>query len=742
MFLAFVLGVAGVAAQPAQAPPSVIPPRIIEEVPPRYPEGERGDHSVVVELLVLEDGSPAEVHLVDGVEPFASAAIEAVKASRFSPATRNGKIVRARIRIALAFTQPVVRPKPATEETAEPEAPATTSSTKSAAPTVIEEVHVAGQRDDPHTPTERRMTRAEMRVVPGSFGDPFRAIDIMPGLVPIISGLPYFYIRGAPPSAVGYYVDEVRVPYLFHFGLGPGVVHPALIDEVALHPATYPGRYGRYAGGIVAGATRDPAKELYGEANIRLYDAGAYVETPLLGGRATAGVGGRYSYTAGIISLFAPNLTLDYRDYNARFSYAINDQWRASAVLLGAYDYASETKSDGREEVIFASEFHRLDLRLDRRGEDGSIGRIGATVGVDRTRLEHARFAQDVVSGFRGRHGWHVSKKVDAEVGFDAMFDSYSGDIPSPYAVSRQDYRQAVALFWPRTETATGVWVSGTYRPWRGWEVTATMRSDVFTSEGEVAIGPSPRATVRVPLIRERLAFLAALGVAPQPPAFAIPVPAVGYHGLPGGLAFAYQKSAGTELKLPWKFTLTTIGFHHSYFNLRDFAQDREDVNFDEPQIDPKSPTQAYGLEVLLMRKLSERLAAFSSATISRAQVGSTPSSPARISPFDRTYVVQVGGVVDLGRHWTVSSRFLTYAGWPGEKPGDDRLPPFFRFDARIEKKWVWREHRYIALVFEGLNVTGSKDVVSRTCPGNGVPCRTNDIGPIIVPNIGVEGAL
>lgn len=717
---------------------------LVSESPPEYPEAAHGDGAVLVEVVVLEDGSVADdVRVIEGSEPFASAASRAVKQSRFTPATRAGKPVRARIRVRLSFKEPVstAAPPESTSPSAPAEAPAKKSLPMPPPPSSvqIEEVVVTGQRADPRTPTEHRMTRAEMRVVPGAFGDPFRAIDILPGLVPIISGLPYFYIRGAPPSAVGYYIDEVRVPYLFHFGLGPGVIQPALVEEVALHPATYPGRYGRYAGGIVSGTTREPAKDLYGEGQIRIYDAGAYVEAPLAKGRATVGVGGRYSYTAGIISLLAPDLTLDYRDYNARFSYALDDKWRASAVALGAFDYASN-KVDGREEVFFASEFHRLDLRLDRKGEDGATSRIAATVGIDRTRLEDARFAQDVITGLRGRHGWPVSRNVDAEIGIDALIDFYGGDLPSPYAVPRRAYQEAIALFSPRTETSTGAWVSSTYRPSHGWEVTTTLRGDVYTSEGKIAIGPSPRATMRVPLIANRLSFLAALGIAPQPPAFAIPVPAVGYHGLPGGLAYAYQKSVGTELKLPWKLTLTTVGFHHSYFNLRDFSQDRADVNFDEPVLQTTSPTQAFGLEVLLMRKLSERYSVFGSATISRAQLGSTQTSPAQLSPFDRTYVAQIGGVADLGRHWTLSSRFLTYAGWPGEKPGDPRLDPFYRVDARIEKRWVWREHRYIAFVMEGLNVTGSKDIVGRSC--NGGKCRNQELGPIIAPNIGVEGAL
>ena len=179
----------------------------------------------------------------------------------------------------------------------------------------VEEVTVSGSRPT-SSPMERRLGRSEVRLVPGAFGDAYRAIEVMPGVVPTVSGLPYYYIRGAPPSAVGYFIDEVRVPYVFHFALGPSVIQPAIISDVALHPAAFPARYGRFAGAVVTGSTRDPASELHGEAQVRLFDAGAYVETPLANGRASAGIGGRYSYTAALFSLVAPDTTIDYRDYN------------------------------------------------------------------------------------------------------------------------------------------------------------------------------------------------------------------------------------------------------------------------------------------------------------------------------------------------------------------------------------------------------------------------------------------
>src|SRR5678815_1393531 len=142
-----------------------------------------------------------------------------------------------------------------------------------------------------------------------------------PGVTPIISGLPFFYIRGAPPGNVGYFLDGVRVPYLFHVALGPSVIHPGMVDRVDLYPGAYPAEFGRYAGGIVTANATTPVPSLHGEWNLRVFDAGALVESGFANGRGTALVGGRYSYTAAIVSLIAPGVTLDYRDYQARVSY-------------------------------------------------------------------------------------------------------------------------------------------------------------------------------------------------------------------------------------------------------------------------------------------------------------------------------------------------------------------------------------------------------------------------------------
>ncbi len=121
------------------------------------------------------------------------------------------------------------------------------------------------------------MTRAEVRELPGAFGDAFRAIEALPGVTPIASGLPYFFVRGAPPGNIGYYIDGLSIPTLYHAAVGPSVIHPAFIENVELYSGAYPARYGRFAGAVLAGTSGPPQYRLRGEASVRLVDSGGFV---------------------------------------------------------------------------------------------------------------------------------------------------------------------------------------------------------------------------------------------------------------------------------------------------------------------------------------------------------------------------------------------------------------------------------------------------------------------------------
>src|SRR5450432_2969601 len=83
---------------------------------------------------------------------------------------------------------------------------ATTTTTTNAV--AQEEVIVRGVRPrEKQTPVDERFTGDEIHDIPGTFGDPGRAIEALPGVATMASILPFYFIRGSTPANTGYFVD-------------------------------------------------------------------------------------------------------------------------------------------------------------------------------------------------------------------------------------------------------------------------------------------------------------------------------------------------------------------------------------------------------------------------------------------------------------------------------------------------------------------------------------------------------
>ena len=374
------------AAGAARADAHVIVPPHAKDVAVEYPASGHGDAVVVLEMVVGADGAVVSWRVLAGGEPFLSVARAAAAAFQFEPATRDGRPIAARMRVEIPFHEKTAPPPPLVTHVERVRPPVR----KPPPIPGVEDVHVRGVRQEVGGTS---MSKEDIRDLPGAFGDAFRAIDMMPGVTPIISGLPFFFVRGAPPGNTGYFVDGVRVPLLYHLALGPSVIHPSLIDRVEFYPGGYPAPYGRFTGGIVAGETRGPASRLGGEAEVRLFDAGVLGETPFANGKGDVLLAGRYGYPALLVPLFAPGTSLSYWDYQGRVSYRVAPRDTLTAFVFGSfdeldqaqaltYDASGKPLTYGPYETLFRTEFHRADLRWDHTVPGGSL-RTALTFGID-----------------------------------------------------------------------------------------------------------------------------------------------------------------------------------------------------------------------------------------------------------------------------------------------------------------------------------------------------------------------
>lgn len=728
--------------------PVVVPPGLLDKTEVDYPAGAEGDARVIVIVTVSREGTVTDARATEDLPPFSEAAVENVKRWRFSPATRGGVATAAKIRLEVAFYAPVLS-APEEEPLSAPEAtsgkvqsPSQAAAPKRASAQPIE-VTVLGERRPPMVVS---LARTEVRQIPGTFGDPFRAIELLPGVTPIISGLPYFYVRGAPPGNVGYYLDKIRVPYLYHVAIGPSVVHPGMVESVDLYSGGYPASFGRYAGGIVSAETTAPNPTTHGEANVRLFDAGALVETGFSGGRGTVLLGGRYSYTAALISLAASGVKLDYRDYQARVTYDVTAHDRLSLVGFGAYDLLAQ-ESNGISTIGFGSEFYRGELRWDHSLPKGGSVRTAVTLGYDQTAIGGQRNAQDRMLGVRSEVVKPLGSHVRLRTGFDTLRDGYRVTTPIYDDPDNPNSQRFQSLFPPRTDLVLGHHTELAVEVEKRFVVTPGIRFDYYLSGGATAIGIDPRLSAKLQ-ITDHLAFVQAYGIAHQPPSFVLPIPGLALGSLASGLQTSYQTSAGIEWGLAKGTVLTSNLFNNVFSNLTDALSVPENRG---DSLSERTKGRAYGLEVFLHRKMTQKIGGILSYTLSRStrRLGDQEFP----SAFDRRHVLNASVAYDLGRNWRAGTRLVFYTGAPKraatttssastETPtataststlieDPPRDPAFYRIDLRLEKMWRYSETRHLSFVVECLNATLRKEIFNGSA-----------IGPIFVPSIGLEGAI
>jgi TonB family protein len=715
----------------------VMPPRARTTTDVTYPPGASGDANVVLELLVSVEGNVEDVKAVSGEEPFVSAAIAASRSWQFDPATRNGRPIAARIRFAVTFKAPVPE-EPPPPEPPPPDVPGAREATKPLPPPVEkpDEVVIQGSKIPPGSTS---LGRAEVRQLPGAFGDPFRALDALPGVTPIVSGLPFFYVRGAPPGNVGYFLDGVKVPYLFHVGFGPAVIHPGMIDRVDLHPGGYPARFGRFAGAVVSAETLAPRPELHGEGNIRLFDAGALAETGFADGKGTALVAGRYSYTAAVLGLIAPQTKLDYRDFEFRTSYDITPKDRVSVLGFGAFDLLTQNLN-GIDTVLFGAEFYRTDFRYDRVIDNDTNARVALTLGYDQNRIpDQPRNSQNKSIGARAEISHALSDHALLRGGIDGLIEHYTADA-QPYAdPDDPDVKRFNALFPPRDDTTVGGWTDVVLKT-RGWTLTPGFRVDYFDSAGAHAVGVDPRISSKID-VTQKVHVIHTFGLAHQPPSYVIPLPGLAVGHLSGGLQQSIMSSAGVEVDLPQETTASLTAFDNIFQNMSDtLGVSQGNDPADNVNKEPRSEGNAFGMELYVRRKLTKRIGGYVSYTLSRSI--RSVDRERFVSAFDRPHVFNTAVALDLGKNWRFGTRFTAYSGTPVVPTGGrglippprslnpDRDPAFYRLDLRLEKRWNLSPKAWISFVAEVMNATLHKETV-----------LGQEIGPVTIPSIGVEGA-
>jgi hypothetical protein len=584
----------------------------------------------------------------------------------------------------------------------------------------------------PSSRQEVRLQGPELIHTPGTLGDPFRAIESLPGVTSVAWPAPIYAVHGANPGNTGFFLDDLRVPSLFHLALGPSVIHPYFFQDLDFFPGGYPARYGRYVAGIVSARTRvAPDDRPHVSVDVRLFDAGAMVTAPLPQ-KGSVAVAARYSYTGTVIGLLSDDVKLSYWDYQLRADRPVGPV-RLTLLAFGSNDRLT-TRSSAR---TLAMRFHRVRLRADVSVAGGVVS---ASMGLG-SDYSVAPVAYDIpvtmrsVSAIPRLSFTRRTAPADFELGFDGELQKFS-------SLSQFDRMGALDLARARTVRLLAGYASATIRAGTRLLITPEVRLDSYAISDAQKADVAPRLGARF-AVSDLTWIKLAGGRFTQLPNLPLQLPGAENFGLAlYGLQSSWQGSVALGTRRFWDLDASATGYVQRYV-LTDVRDPSVVQNADPLAADylVRRDALSYGLELMIRRASTERLNGWLAYTLSNNQraLGGGVIGP---SDWDQRHVFNLVLGYRVGSY-TVGGRVHVNTGRPVLVNGAQgqefvRLPAFYQIDLRCDRRFLFDRFAldgYIELV----NATLSRQVVGLDYSTSNAAPKQNGFR-IVLPSIGVHG--
>ncbi len=667
---------------------------------------------VPVTLVVHDDGS-ASLESCDAGAALCAYIEDAIAAASFEPGRRDGEPIESLVAAELTVVHAALSP-PEAPPSAPPEEPL---------PTFSSTAEVEARSQEPTV-----LELQGIRSIPGTLGEPFRTLELLPSALPVSNGQPFLYLRGAPPVGTVSLYDDIAVPELFHSVIGPQTIHPGLIGDVKLYSAVPPARFGRLTGGVLSaekGAPM-PRDRVHGEAELRAIDTSGLLNVPVMEDGSVT-MAGRYGFPNGLLNLTNVDASIDYWDYQLLSSLDAG-RARFELVSFGARDDTTLDESDPSNLFKLDVQFHRVEARVFGQLRKWELGGA-ASYGYDSSEVLDRSLDVPTASSQINRVGprfWahYGTDRVALRFGAETMFLFGSPEcldiitsISSPCNPEfAEQKRRTISSAHAEASVAVTSWL----------DLALGLRADVWNTAGhrDVGIGPRLRATFKP---HERVDVFAAWGLAYQPATFIIPLPGLGDIPLEPGLQRASQSEAGLRFYLPKEIELGALGFLNVYDQLRffDFFTDST-VNgpAGTASLDEVADGKTWGLELSMSRPFGLGFASFASYALGYSELEATTTFSA-LGSFDYTPSYDVRHMIrgvfswqsDFGlslgtRLEARSGRALGWAYYDGAGEISQyvqRAPWFVRLDVEVAYDWP-RRWGLMHFGLEWINLSQARD--------------------------------
>lgn len=598
----------------------------------------------------------------------------------------------------------------------------------------------------------RSLTPQEFLKAPGSYGDPIKAVQNLPGVARPQGFSSQVIIEGSAPQDTKYMIDGHEVPIIFHFGGLTSVMFPEAIAQVDYLAAGYGPEYGRALGGIVGVRTKSGARDRFHALGfVDLFQAGALVQGPVGGGSYL--VGARQSYIGHVLKAFARNnsrfnlsVAPSYLDAIAIYATKLTEATELKIVALTSSDKLEfildqpvGRTSSGRGTFINETSFYRLIPQLTHRFSDSFLARFSLGVGRDRIRLE-------VYDDFFRLSNWALTFRGEAETklapwakGFFGLDNRYNWAevgyrVPNSFSSGGPGGTSSSTSASIQSQVTPAIHEIGVYARTilhdddSPWTFSPGVRVDYFNTTKEVL--PAARVSAQYRW-DDSLTLRGALGRYYQGPQGQQIDEKIGNPDLKAPRAWHFTVGAEKDFRGgdAEGFTASSDIFYRIFQDL--VVSSRSLVNrgaglVPERYNNSQSGT-AFGLSSYV-KYARKPVVAWIAYTLQRSRRDDPIHGEHRFR-YDQTHILNVMGAISFGRNWSLGARlrYITGNGYTPLMNGvfdsdndffrptegvylSERFPAFVSVDARLDKKWVF-DSWVLSAYLDVQNLTNQKNV-------------------------------
>jgi TonB family protein len=595
--------------------------------------------------------------------------------------------------------------------------------------------------------TQRTLSMEVVRRIPGTFGDPIRVIQNLPGAARSPFGTGLLIIRGSNPEDSGVYVDGIRIPFIYHIGGFESVINPDLVASVDYLPGGFGVQYGRSMGGTVDVTTKNEfGEQPHLSWSTDILDSGGMF-TMSLGEQHQHGIGiaARRSYIDLILPFFMRNSGFvakpRWYDYQIKYQYQGDAPYKLSALVFGFQDiliastpegFAQGTDQDTQGDLGTTYSTHRamlnLEYPLSPTLDFRFIPAFGNDYGEFSLGNEWSAINSQWLFELRSELSWKPSEHFELVPGVDFLAGWSDFEIRLPFDPAQFAETDPFAEREPfgvdDTQPGWGPdpYIFARIRPLKNPDTLLLVpgfRMSYVNIPGELAtIGYDPRFSFRVaPVPTSRIK--GSVGLYTQPPQ-----------------PFQAYRHDETPIELTTQKTLsTTLGFEQDvgqawhgeieffYKNMFDLIVDNpEFTSLDDQFFVNEGVGRSYGMELMIRHDPIGKFFGWISYTLSRSERLDHPGEEWYYFDYDQPHILTgVAGyklpfdIEFSGKAQYVSGNPETiynlgiydidqdfYQPFSTTLHNSTRLPPYWSVSVRIDKLFTfktWQLDLYLDLL-------------------------------------------